>query len=64
MMLDNTASSQFVPQHVWDKQADEQLPSLNLASPPCDSHTSINTVLSNSFAFGGNNISLILGRIE
>lgn len=64
MMLDDNAPSQFVPQHVWDAQSDEQLPSLNLASPLCNNHASINTVLSNSFAFGGNNISLILGRIQ
>ena len=64
MMLDNTSSSQFVPPHLWDGQRDPQLPSLNLASLLSDNKVKINTALSNSFAFGGNNISLIFGRIQ
>ncbi|TLX64183.1 beta-ketoacyl-[acyl-carrier-protein] synthase II [Stutzerimonas nosocomialis] len=53
-----------LPPHLWDGQADSQLPPLKLVVPgeamapatgrPC--------TMSNSFAFGGNNISLIIGE--
>ncbi|WP_010322053.1 beta-ketoacyl-[acyl-carrier-protein] synthase family protein [Marinobacterium stanieri] len=51
-----------VPLHVWDGQADPDLPALDLitASQP---NTELACALSNSFAFGGNNISLILRRV-
>ncbi|WP_431701573.1 beta-ketoacyl-[acyl-carrier-protein] synthase family protein [Pseudomonas sp. BR20] len=48
-----------VPPHVWDGQADPTLPALQWAlsgetlDKPC--------LMSNSFAFGGNNVSLIIG---
>ncbi|MDF0734036.1 beta-ketoacyl-[acyl-carrier-protein] synthase family protein [Pseudomonas entomophila] len=51
-----------LPPHVWDGQQDPQLPRLNLASGsqrlPLDRPRRL---MSNSFAFGGNNVSLILG---
>jgi len=49
-----------VPPHVWDGQADPTLPALQWAlsgetlDKPC--------LMSNSFAFGGNNVSLIIGE--
>ena len=49
-----------VPPHVWDGQADPTLPALQWArsgdtlEKPC--------LMSNSFAFGGNNVSLIIGE--
>ncbi|NBA94010.1 beta-ketoacyl-[acyl-carrier-protein] synthase family protein [Pseudomonas sp. R5(2019)] len=51
-----------LPPHVWDAQPDPQLPSLNLI----DTHARLpqgkaRRLMSNSFAFGGNNVSLILG---
>ncbi|PTQ68661.1 beta-ketoacyl-[acyl-carrier-protein] synthase family protein [Pseudomonas sp. GV071] len=54
-----------LPPHSWDGQGDEQLPAL--------SFTNLNAhldgqgpyrMMSNSFAFGGNNISLILGQVH
>ncbi len=50
------------PPHCWDAQRDPELPrvnvvDLNYASEP-------KTCLSNSFAFGGNNVSLIIGRVD
>lgn len=51
--------------HVWDGQADPQLPALNLAD--CSQRLPTRAprrLMSNSFAFGGNNISLILGDIS
>jgi len=51
-----------LPPHRWDGEPDPALPTLQLVMPG----TPMNTVapqrmMSNSFAFGGNNISLILG---
>lgn len=53
---------QLLPPHLWDGQADPALPSLRLVQ----AGTRLNSkrprrLMSNSFAFGGNNISLILG---
>jgi len=51
-----------LPPHVWDGQADEQLPPLTWVQPgqrlePLPQRH----LMSNSFAFGGNNVSLIIG---
>lgn len=51
-----------LPPHLWDGQADPQLPPLNLNDGrqrlPAEG---ARRLMSNSFAFGGNNVSLILG---
>ncbi|WP_448632096.1 MULTISPECIES: beta-ketoacyl-[acyl-carrier-protein] synthase family protein [Pseudomonas fluorescens group] len=60
LSVDNTA--QALPPHVWDGQADPELPALDLAQ--ADSRlnpTFPRRLMSNSFAFGGNNVSLIIG---
>jgi len=49
----------FIPPHHWDGCADPALPVINLVSEAC-ADTTPEYMLSNSFAFGGNNISLIL----
>lgn len=51
----------FVPSHLWDGEQDPALPPLQLVSG-ADSRMEVRYALSNSFAFGGNNISLILRR--
>lgn len=51
-----------LPPHLWDGQQDPELPVLNLIGP--GQHlpaTAPRHLMSNSFAFGGNNVSLILG---
>jgi 3-oxoacyl-[acyl-carrier-protein] synthase-1 len=50
---------QFIPMHCWDGVADPQLPPLAFAEVGANSGA-LEYALSNSFAFGGNNISLIL----
>jgi 3-oxoacyl-[acyl-carrier-protein] synthase-1 len=52
----------LLPPHLWDGQADPQLPALNLVdgSQRLALHGP-RRLMSNSFAFGGNNVSLILG---
>ncbi len=53
-----------LPPHIWDGEWDPQLPTIKLAQN--GEHTSaINetfALMSNTFAFGGSNVSLILGR--
>ncbi|AEF53608.1 beta-ketoacyl-ACP synthase [Marinomonas posidonica] len=52
----------FQPEHIWDGSNDQELPILNFA--PASSYHPMRFALSNSFAFGGNNITLILERIS
>ncbi|VVN16786.1 hypothetical protein PS645_04090 [Pseudomonas fluorescens] len=51
-----------LPPHIWDGQPDPDLPPLKWVTP-ADRLTSIapRYLMSNSFAFGGNNVSLIIG---
>lgn len=53
---------QALPPHVWDGQPDPELPALKWVTP-ADRLTSTGPryLMSNSFAFGGNNVSLIIG---
>jgi 3-oxoacyl-[acyl-carrier-protein] synthase-1 len=57
-------ASQLLPVQVWDAVRDPELPSINLVTENSRLEQPLNYALSNSFAFGGNNISLILGRIQ
>ncbi|VVN64603.1 hypothetical protein PS687_05130 [Pseudomonas fluorescens] len=49
-----------VPPHVWDGQADPTLPALQWARS--GESLEKTCLMSNSFAFGGNNVSLIIGE--
>jgi 3-oxoacyl-[acyl-carrier-protein] synthase-1 len=51
-----------LPPHLWDGAADPQLPALNLAPPGASLGRPLRLALSNSFAFGGSNATLVLGR--
>lgn len=62
LSLTDTRAERRLPPHVWDGEADPALPALNLTY--VGSHLPASGrryVMSNSFAFGGNNASLILG---
>ncbi|KTC34813.1 beta-ketoacyl-[acyl-carrier-protein] synthase family protein [Pseudomonas sp. L5B5] len=51
-----------LPPHVWDAQADPALPALHWVTPA--DRLALHAprrLMSNSFAFGGNNVSLIIG---
>lgn len=54
--------AQALPPHLWDAQADPALPALRWVTPAdrLDPHAP-RRLMSNSFAFGGNNVSLIIG---
>lgn len=52
----------LLPPHVWDGQQDPQLPTLGLVTGAQRLNPDRpRRLMSNSFAFGGNNVSLILG---
>lgn len=52
----------MLPPHLWDGQADPELPLLNLALPGTRLGRPLRYALSNSFAFGGSNAALVFGR--
>ncbi len=62
LSLSTNNREQALAPHVWDGQPDPELPALNWVTPT-DRLTSIapRYLMSNSFAFGGNNVSLIIG---
>ncbi|MCU4676649.1 beta-ketoacyl-[acyl-carrier-protein] synthase family protein [Catenovulum sp. 2E275] len=47
--------------HIWDNQPDPDLPALNWVKAGETNPQAIQYCLTNSFAFGGNNVALILG---
>ncbi len=53
----------LLPPHLWDGMADPSIPPLALVAP--NARVALDrplSMLSNSFAFGGNNVALVLGR--
>jgi 3-oxoacyl-[acyl-carrier-protein] synthase-1 len=60
MQDDNPAGK--LPPHLWDGVADPALPALNVAAPGIALGRPLRWALSNSFAFGGANAVLLLGR--
>lgn len=54
---------QRLPPHLWDGQADPQLPRLQLVEVHAAAARRPHRLMSNSFAFGGSNLSLILGAL-
>lgn len=52
----------LLPPHLWDGQLDPAIPRLNLVNGESLRLGSGTAMLSNSFAFGGNNASVILAR--
>ncbi|MEW6371875.1 MAG: beta-ketoacyl-ACP synthase [Pseudomonadota bacterium] len=51
-----------LPPHLWDGAQDPALPALNAAAPGARLGRPIRYALSNSFAFGGSNATLVFGR--
>jgi 3-oxoacyl-[acyl-carrier-protein] synthase-1 len=60
-MQDDNAAGRLPP-HLWDGMIDPQLPSLWLAKPGERTGRPIRWSMSNSFAFGGANATLVFGR--
>jgi len=63
LTLNEDATDGWLPVQLWDGQQDPELPTLKLVEAGAKLDQPLNYALSNSFAFGGNNISLLLGRI-
>lgn len=53
-----------LPPHLWDGARDAALPALNVAAPGAALGRPLRYALSNSFAFGGSNATLVLGRAD
>jgi 3-oxoacyl-[acyl-carrier-protein] synthase-1 len=51
-----------LPPHLWDGVADPDLPVLNVVEPGQSLGRPLRWAMSNSFAFGGANATLVLGR--
>lgn len=63
LMLEPSYATGTVPPHLWDGDADPEIPSLNFASAAHRiGRPERCAALSNSFAFGGSNAAVILGR--
>ncbi|WP_256078956.1 beta-ketoacyl-ACP synthase [Massilia sp. YIM B04103] len=62
LMQDDNPQGHLPPQ-LWDGEADPALPALNVAAPGASLGRPLRRVLSNSFAFGGSNAALVLGRM-
>jgi 3-oxoacyl-[acyl-carrier-protein] synthase I len=60
MQEDNPAGK--LPPHLWDGMADPDLPALNVVETGSRLGHPLRWALSNSFAFGGANATLVLGR--
>ena len=61
LTMSSINTERILPPHIWDGKADPELFSISLSAIGQRSD-SIRYTMSNSFAFGGNNISLVLGR--
>ena len=51
-----------LPPHLWNGDPDPALPALNVAQPGARLSRPLRWALSNSFAFGGSNATLVFGR--
>jgi 3-oxoacyl-[acyl-carrier-protein] synthase I len=63
LMLDPNFGPGMAPPHIWDGEADPAIAPLNLAPMEFGiGHPERAAALSNSFAFGGSNAAVVLGR--
>ncbi|KAF3981380.1 MAG: beta-ketoacyl-[acyl-carrier-protein] synthase family protein [Methylococcales symbiont of Hymedesmia sp. n. MRB-2018] len=62
LLSSTTESKMLLPPNINDDELDPKLPDLNFIQPGQKSTSSVNACLSNSFAFGGNNISIVVER--
>ncbi len=62
LLLSPLNDKRQLPPHIWDGEVDPDLPALRLTKQGDVFENDKAAVMSNSFAFGGSNVSLILGR--
>jgi 3-oxoacyl-[acyl-carrier-protein] synthase-1 len=61
LALSGLNESRLLPPHAWDGEADEDLPPLDLAGPGRRAE-SISACMSVSFAFGGVDVAVVIGK--
>lgn len=64
LAMQNDNQDGRLPPHLWDGVPDPELPRLNLVAPGAVLGRPLRRVLSSSFAFGGSNAALLLGRVS
>jgi 3-oxoacyl-[acyl-carrier-protein] synthase-1 len=52
-----------LPAHIWDGEADSEMPSVRLVARTGEANSSMRRAMSCSYAFGGNNIALVLETV-
>ncbi|AEG02526.1 beta-ketoacyl-[acyl-carrier-protein] synthase family protein [Methylomonas methanica] len=62
LLLSELNSESHLPPHLWDGEADPELPPLGFVTLDKRQSKRLQYCLSNSFSFGGNNVSLLIGR--
>ena len=62
LILSDLNPDRCLPPHLWDGEADPEMPELGLVSLEKTRPNSLQYCLSNSFSFGGNNVSLLIGH--
>ncbi|MGY6276232.1 beta-ketoacyl-ACP synthase [Methylomonas sp. MgM2] len=62
LLLSELNAEKRLPPHLWDGQADSSLDQLNFVTLENQHIKRLQYCLSNSFSFGGNNVSLLIGR--
>ena len=60
LLLDDTNVNRRLPTHLWDGEPDPGLAQIGLTAT--DAVWEYPVFMSNSFAFGGSNVSVIIGR--
>jgi len=60
LLLDDDNVNRQLPRHLWDHEADPDLPRIGLTEGGAQWERDL--FMSNSFAFGGSNVSVIIGR--
>lgn len=60
LLLNEINDQRRLPQHLWDEQADSELPAIGLTGAGAKWERDL--FMSNSFAFGGSNVSIVIGR--
>ncbi|MGZ4960458.1 MAG: beta-ketoacyl synthase N-terminal-like domain-containing protein, partial [Methylomonas sp.] len=62
LLLSELNLEKQLPPHLWDGEADPELEPLDFVPLANDGPNSLQYCLSNSFSFGGNNVSLLIGH--
>lgn len=62
LLLSAASGETRLPPHLWDGEADPELPALGFVGLDKPRPKRLQYCLSNSFSFGGNNVSLLIGR--